>query len=109
MVAIPRQCPFGDDKAVQVNWAVFFFFGKETQPELSYDKHPLINQDIRYSLCLFFFGLNFLKIAILLYVLCTHNRKTCLEVLTFEMAIKIEHAKMRHVRRPVNIMKIDNH
>ena len=75
MVAISRQYLSGADKAVQKSnlgfcVVVCVFFGKGTQPE-----NRLINQDIRFSLCLALFYSNFLKFSILLYILSTYNRK----------------------------------
>ena len=74
MVAIPRQCPYGADKAVQISWAVFFDKGTQPGHRRKETKSP---KKTGYQI--FFMpgtlSSNFLKIAILLNVLCTRNRK----------------------------------
>ena len=56
---------------------------------------------------------NFLKNSILLYILCTHNRLFCLEVLTFKMVIKVSALKPEvnenATLSTVNIAINDNH
>ena len=97
MIAISRHYRFRADKAVQIGQAVFFNMGKQSK----YTEHQnrLINQDIRSSLCLTLLGPDFLKISILFYILCAHNRKLWLDVFIFEIAVKVK----------VNILINHNH
>ena len=74
MVAISKQCPFGVDRAVQISRAIFLIKGHNPYFDAK-NQNRLTRQDIRSFLCLVLLGSSFLKIAILLNVLCTCNRK----------------------------------